>query len=196
MRALPPSVLSALLILPLLMACSGGASNKDPVAEAKFQNEKRIGNEAVTEKQERDAEFMVTAASRGLLDLELSQLAQRKATAPDVKYLAQMLVGAHGTIQTDLKAVADKKSIVLPTNLGKDQAQRVGELTALNGPAFDRKYLELLEDSHQRSLNDFDDMSDDAYDGDIRAFAAKYVPTFKTHREAAEKAFDQLPQQP
>lgn len=185
--------LAALLALPVLTACSGGESNKDPVAEAKFQNEKRIGDEAITEKQERDAEFMVMAASNSMLDVELSQLAQRKATSPDVKYAAQMVVGEHGPMQADLKAVAGRKNIVLPSSLGKEQAERVGELSALNGAAFDRKYLDLLEDGHKRSINDFDDMSDEAYDGDIRAFAAKYLPILKRHREAAEQAADKLP---
>ena len=179
--------------MPLLTACSGGESNKDPVAEAKFQNEKRIGDEAITEKQERDAEFMVTSASMGMLDVELGQIAQRKATSPDVKYVAQTIVGEHGPMQTDLQAIAGKKNIVLPNSLGKEQAGLVGELSALNGPAFDRKYLDLLEDGHKRSIDDFDDMSDDAYDGDIRAFAAKYLPILKRHREAAEQAADKLP---
>lgn len=185
--------LCALFILSWLAACSSGESNKDPVAEAKFQNEKRIGDEAITEKQERDAEFMVTAASNSMTNLEISQIAQRKATSPDVKYLAQMIVGEHSTMQADLKSLAQKKSIVLPTNLGESQAKTAGELTALNGAGFDRKYLDLLEEIHKNSINEFDDMSEDAYDGDIRAFAAKYLATLKSHREAAEQAADKLP---
>jgi putative membrane protein len=187
------SHLLVLSVLPLFTACSGGESNKDPVAQAKFENEKRIGNEDITKKQERDAEFMVTTASRGMLDLEMSQIAQRKATSPDVKYLAQSMVAGHSTMQTELKALADKKGIVLPASLGGDQAKQVGELTALNGSSFDRKYLDLLEETHKNSVDDFDDMSDDAYDGDIRAFAAKFLPALKTHREAIDKAAELLP---
>ncbi len=190
MRAYQVAALFALLLFTA--ACSGGESNKDPVAEARFQNEKRIGDEAITEKQERDAEFMVMAASGSMLDLELSAVAQRKATVPDVKYLAQMIAGEHGTMQADLKALAARKSIVLPANLGGNQAERVGELTALNGASFDRKYLDLIEENHKNSINEFDDMSDDAYDGDIRAFAAKYLPVLKKHREAAEQATEKL----
>lgn len=183
----------ALLVLFLLTACSGGESTKDPVAEAKFQNEKRIGNEDITKKQERDAEFMVTVANRGMFELEMSQIAKRKATAPDVRYVAETVVGEHGSMQAELKTLDEKKSIVLPASIGDDQAKQVGELTALNGTAFDRKYLELLEETHENSIDDFDNMSDDAYDGDIRAFAAKYLPTLKNHREAADKAADHLP---
>lgn len=186
------SVHFAAALLVTLGSCNT-ESSKDPVAEAKFQNEKRIGDANVTEKQERDAAFLVTAASRSMLDTEISQIAQRKASSPDVKYLAQMIVGQHGTMQTALKQLATQKSIVLPSGLGADQAKSVGELSALNGPAFDRRYVELLEDVHKASIDDFDDMSDDAYDGDIRAFAATYLPTLKTHRDAAEKLADQLP---
>lgn len=187
------SQLTALLVLPLFTACSGGESNKDPVAEAKFQNEKRIGGEDITAKQERDAEFMVTAANRGLFYMEISQIAKRKATSPDVKYVAEAVVSQHGPMQSELKTLAEKKSIVLPASLGGEQAKQVGELTALNATAFDRRYLELLEDYHKNSIDNFDDMSDEAYDGDIRAFAAKYLPALKSHQEAAEKATDLLP---
>lgn len=187
------SQFTALLVLPLFTACSGGESNKDPVAEAKFQNEKRIGSEDITAKQERDAEFMVTAANRGLFDVEISQIAKRKATSPDVKYVAEAVASQHGPMQAELKSLAEKKSIVLPASLGGNQAKLVGELTALNGTAFDRKYLELLEETHKKGVDEFDDMSEDAYDGDIRAFAAKYLPTLKSHREAADQAADKLP---
>lgn len=187
-----PTQLAAAALLLVVCACNT-ESNKDPVAEARFQNEKRIGDDNVTEKQERDALFMVTTASHFMLDQETSQLAQRKATSPEVRYLAQMIVGQHAPVQAALKQLAAQKSIVLPTGLGADQAKTIGELTALNGPAFDRKYVELLEKSHQASIDDFDDMSDDAYDGDIRTFAATHLPTLKSHQEAAEKAADQLP---
>ncbi len=191
MRFVLTQIVAAAVLL-LAGACNT-ESNKDPIAEAKFQNEKRIGDDNVTEKQERDALFMVTAASQFMLDQEMSQLAQRKATAPEVKYLAQMVAGQHAPMQAALKQLAGQKSIVLPTGLGADQAKTIGELTALNGPAFDRKYVELLEKSHKASIDDFDDMSDDAYDGDIRTFAATHLPTLKSHQEAAEKAADQLP---
>ncbi len=183
----------ALVLLPLVAACGAGGT-KDPVAEAKFQNEKRIGNEDVTRKQERDAEFLVIAATHLMQDVEMSQFAQRKATLPDVKYLAQLIIGEHAAMQKALQTLAAQKSIVLPASLGADQGKRLGELSALNGPAFDRKYTELLEDSHEASVKEFDDMSEDAYDGDIRAFAAKYLPALKTHREAADKLASQLPQ--
>jgi putative membrane protein len=180
--------------LTLLSAC-GSEPQKDPIAEAKFQNEKRIGDENVTEKQERDADFMVHAASQSMLEMEMSQIAQRKASSPDTKYLAQTIIGEHGAMQTALKQLAGRKSIVLPASLGEEQSKPLGELAALNGPAFDRKYVELLEDHHKVSIDEFDEMSEEAYDGDIRAFAANHLATLKNHREAADKLADKLDEQ-
>jgi putative membrane protein len=181
-----------LLLLPATLACSSGESNKDPVAEAKFQNEKRIGDEAITEKQKRDAEYVVNSANRNMFVRDISQLAQTKAVSADVKNLAQSLVAAHAGAQQSLQQLAGQKNIVLPTGLGGDWAKSLGQLAALNGAAFDQKYTDLLIDAHKQAVDETDDMNDDAYDGDIRQFASQQLPVLKQHLEAAEKLQDQL----
>lgn len=181
-----------LVLISLLSACSGADSKKDPVEVAKFKNETRISNEAITEKQEQDALFVVNSASRNLFIQEISQLAQRKATSGNVKYMAQNLLAQHAATQQALQTLAGQKSLALPTGLGGDQAKQVGELAALAGPAFDKKYAELLVKTHKQAVDDTDDMQDDAYDGDIRAFASRQLTPLKQHLEAAEQLEDQL----
>ncbi|KUG06112.1 DUF4142 domain-containing protein [Solirubrum puertoriconensis] len=179
-----------LCLLGSLLACNSG--NRDPVADAKFQNEQRIGNEDVTERQEQDAEFLVEAATNGLLEVELSKLAQSKATRAEVRNLAQQLLRGHSTINTSLRTLAGQKSIVLPESLGGDQQDTYTELAALTGAEFDRRYVEEVADAHNKAEDAFEDMADEAYDGDIRAFAAKYAPVFEEHRKQAEEVEDLL----
>ncbi|HEX8350888.1 MAG TPA: DUF4142 domain-containing protein, partial [Hymenobacter sp.] len=170
------TVFSAGLLL-VAVACSPDSSKRDPVADAKFQNEKRIGEADITKKQERDAEFMVNSASHGLLELELSKLAQQRATVPAVKNLATQLLQHHAEMNNTLKSLADRKSIVLPSSLGdEEQPQKLARLT---GTQFDKQYMDAIVDAHQEDIDSFDDMSDEAYDGDIRGFAAKYLPVLK-----------------
>ncbi|WP_324673378.1 DUF4142 domain-containing protein [Hymenobacter sp. GOD-10R] len=175
-----------------VVACSPDANQRDPVADAKFQNEKRIGEQDITKKQEHDAEFMVNSAGQGMLELELSKLAQQKATTPAVKTFAAQLVQQHADMSNSLKSVADKKSIVLPTGLGADQQEQVKKLSNLGGTAFDKQYMETIVDAHKDDVDSFDDMSDDAYDGDIRGFAAKYLPVLKEHLTSAQQVQDQV----
>ncbi|TGE05465.1 DUF4142 domain-containing protein [Hymenobacter fodinae] len=181
-----------LLLLPAFFACSSGESNKDPVAEAKFQNEKRISDEAITKKQSRDAEYVVNSANRNMFVRDISQLAQTKSTSPDVKNLAQSLVAAHAGSQQNLQTLAGQKSIVLPTGLGGDLAKSLGQLAGLNGNSFDQKYTDLLIDLHETAVDETDDMRDDAYDGDIRQYANQQLPVLKQHLEAAEQLQEKL----
>ncbi|TGE13487.1 DUF4142 domain-containing protein [Hymenobacter elongatus] len=190
-----PRILPLSLLL-LLGACSPDAGQKDPVAEAQFQNEKRIGNENVTEKQERDAEFMVNAASDGLLEVELGKLAQQKATTPAVKNFGQHMAEQHAEANSALKALAEQKGLVLPGGLGNEQQETYRELSGLTGSAFDKQYMAAMVADHKKDVDAFEDMSEDAYDGDIRGFAAKYAPVLKQHLEMAEQVNDQVEELP
>ncbi|PJJ48507.1 DUF4142 domain-containing protein [Hymenobacter chitinivorans] len=181
------------LAFPLLLAaCSPDASKKDPVAEAQFQNEKRIGDENVTEKQERDAEFMVDGASDGLLEVELGKLAQQKATTPAVKNFGQHMVEQHGEANSALKALAEQKGLTLPAGLGQEQQDTYAKLAALTGTQFDKQYMATMVDDHKKDVDEFEDMSEDAYDGDIRGFAAKYAPVLKQHLDMAKQVNEQV----
>ncbi|TGE26472.1 DUF4142 domain-containing protein [Hymenobacter metallicola] len=176
----------------LLGACSPDSGQKDPVAEAQFQNEKRIGDQNVTEKQERDAEFMVKAASNGMLEVELSKLAQQKATHPAIKNFAQQMITHHSEANAALRTLAEQKGLVLPQGLGRDQQETYRQLASLAGPQFEKQYITAMVDAHKQDVDEFEDMSEDAYDGDIRGLAAKYAPILDQHLEMARQAEDQV----
>jgi putative membrane protein len=175
-----------------LASCSPDAGQKDPVADAKFQNEKRIKEAAVTERQERDAEFMVDAAVSGMLELEMGKLAQQKAATPAVRTYAQALVQQNGIVATALRNLAQQKNLVLPGGLGEDQQKTYAELSALTGTQFDKQFIATVKQEHERTTDAFEDLSKDAYDGDIRGLAAKYLPTLEQQFKAVETVEDQL----
>jgi putative membrane protein len=187
-------IFSRVCALPLLWltACSSVDNRKDPVLEAAFQNERRIGEEAVTKRQIKDAEFVVHAASRKMLMLEISQLAQRKAASPDARYTAQGVAAQATTLLNQLQALAQQKKLVLPTGLGEAQAAQAGELTALNGPAFDQAYAKTLGSVLDTDEEATDDMTDEAYDVDVRTLSARQVATLKDLQSAAEALHDKL----
>ncbi|RSK31128.1 DUF4142 domain-containing protein [Hymenobacter metallilatus] len=180
------------IVLLALAACTEAASNKDPVQEAKFQNERRIGEEAVTKRQIRDAEFVVDAASRKMLLLEISQLAVRKATSADTRYTAQNVTAQTTGLLTTLKALAQQKNITLPTGLAETQATQAGELTGLTGAAFDQEYSKRLRSLLETEEDAADDMKDDAYDPDIRTLAAQQLTVLQDLGRAAGVLHDKL----
>jgi putative membrane protein len=126
--------------------------------------------------------FWTDAAQGGMAEVELGKLALQKSQNAEVKKFAQMMVTDHTAANNELKALATKKNIVLPTDIG-DHKSTVDDLSKLSGAEFDKEYVEAMVDDHQEDVEFFEDKSDNS-DADIKAFTTKTLPTLKKHLEA------------
>ena len=175
--------------LPLLGSCSGG-SNTDAVDSATAQNEKKIDTADITKKQEADAEFLVKSTSNALLEVELGKLAQARATSPAVRSYGTRLVPQRLGLLATLRALAAAKGLTVPAALGGDEQEAYHEASTQPGTQLDKHLMALLVKAQKQDEDNFDDMSDDAYDGDIRGFAAKFHGPVEEQLDAAKEAAD------
>ena len=181
--------------LPLMAACSPGGSS-DAVDAANSQNEHKIDTADVTAKQEADAKFLVKATGNALLEVELGKLAQARATAPAVRAYGARLVQNRLELLAVLRVLADTKKLAVPPALGEDEQAAYHEVSTQTGSQLDKHVMALIVKAQKQDEDVFDDMKDDAYDGDIRGFAAKYLSQVQellaSGKEAANTA-DDLP---
>ena len=178
------------LTLLMAAACSSGGGNADAVDTAMAQNEQKIDAADVTEKQEADASFLVKATSNALLEVELGKLAQARATAPEVRSYGTRLVQSRLELLGTLRALAGTKKLALPPALGDDEQAAYHEASTQTGSQLDKHVMALLVKAQKQDEDDFDDMSDDAYDGDIRGFAAKYHAPVQEQLDSAKDVAD------
>ena len=136
--------------------------------------------------------FMTEAAQGGMMEVELGKLAASKAQNPEVKAFGQRMVVDHGKAGEDLKALAAKKNIKLPTELSGGMKETVDRLSKLSGAEFDKEYVKLMVDDHDEDLEAFQAQADDAEDADVKAFAAKYAPVIKSHYETIKAINDKM----
>ena len=176
--------------LPLLASCSGNSSNADAVDAAMAQNEKKIDTADITKKQEADAEFLVKSTSNALLEVELGKLAQARATAPAVRSYGARLVPQRLELLGTLRALAAAKGLTVPAALGGDEQEAYHEASTQTAAQLDKHLMTLLVKTQKQDEDAFDDMSDDAYDGDIRGFAAKFHGPVEEQLNAAKEAAD------
>jgi putative membrane protein len=176
--------------LPLLGSCSGNGSNTDAVDAATAQNEKKIDTADITKKQEADADFLVKSTSNALLEVELGKLAQARATAPAVRSYGARLVPQRLALLASLRALAAAKGLTVPAALGGDEQEAYHEASSQPGTQLDKHLMALLVKAQKQDEDNFDDMSDDAYDGDIRGFAAKFHGPVEEQLDAAKEAAD------
>ncbi|WP_081867887.1 DUF4142 domain-containing protein [Hymenobacter sp. IS2118] len=176
--------------LPPLSGCSSGSSGNDAVDAANAENRDKISAADVTEKQEADANFLVKATSNALLAVELGKLAQARATTPTVRAYGTRLVQNRLELLGALRTLAAAKQLAIPSALGGDEQAAYHEVSITNGSQLDKKVMELIVKMQSQDEDAFDDMKDDAYDGDIRGFAAKYHTPVQEELAGAEEVAD------
>lgn len=191
---------SSVLVLALFLGygCSTDKSNTntDSVEVAEDSNEAKEDSAmtgTMEDKHEEGSEFLVKAASGGMMEVELGKLAQQKASNADVKAFGNQMVTEHGKANAELKALAAAKNISIPATPGEDHQKHITDLTALNGAEFDKKYMELMLEDHKEDIELFEDATkDNEADADVKAFAQKTLPTLKMHLDMAQKANDKV----
>ena len=187
--------LGLVVAVPFLAACSGGGGS-DAVDAANTQNETKISAADVTAKQEADAKFLVKATSNALLEIELGKLAQARASTPTVRTYGARLVQNRLALLNSLRTLAEAKSLAVPPALGEDEQAAYHEVSIATGTQLDKQLIKLIVKAQKQDEDAFDDMSDDAHDGDIRGFAAKYLRPVQEELAGAEEvadAVDDLP---
>ena len=70
-----------------------------------------------------------------------------------------------------------------PTAQQKPEKER---LSKLSGVAFDREYMKLMVEDHDKDVKAFQDEANGATDPDVKSFAAKTLPTLQTHQKMAK----------
>ena len=128
--------------------------------------------------------FLTEAASGGMAEVELGKMASTKAQNAEVKKFAQMMVTDHSKANDELKALAAKKNITLPTSPIAKHQSVIQELQSKSGAEFDKAYVEDMLEDHEKDVAEFEKQSQSNPDADVKAFAAKTLPTLKKHLES------------
>lgn len=194
MKKLCVAAYVCLISLGSFVACNDAESD-DAIESANESNEVKqdsAENTAPADTQagmvsEADSKFAVSAASGGMMEVQLGELAQQKATSQKVKDFGAMMVRDHTKANDELKALAIQKNITLPPAPGEDHMEHIKNLTEKSGKDFDKAYVDMMVDDHEKDVKKFEECSKDGKDADLKAFAAKTLPTLQQHLDAVKK---------
>lgn len=128
-----------------------------------------------------DKQFMAEAAQGGLAEVQLGQLASQRGTSTAVKQYGQRMVKDHTPVNNQLKQLATQKGVTLPTSLDSKNQEVKQRLSELSGATFDREYLNHMLQDHQKDVSAFQTEAQQGQDPDVKAFAAKTLPTLQQH---------------
>ena len=100
-------------------------------------------------------DFMTEAAQGGMAEVELGKLASTRGQSAEVKQFGQKMVTEHTRANEELKALAAKKNMTLPAAVSNDQKEDIDELSKLSGAEFDKEYVRMMVEDHQKDVNSF-----------------------------------------
>lgn len=170
------------------VSCKDEKKPEDPKEVAEDQNEIKFDE---NRDKEKDSEHLVDLASIDMKEVELSKLAQKSADA-DVKAFAKMMVDDHTKVSNELKSLAQRKNITLPTSLPEKGQEAFDDLNKKTGRDFDKKYAEMMVDGHEKAIDKLEKIAENGNDQEIRQWASNSLPTFRTHLEHAKVLKDKI----
>jgi putative membrane protein len=143
------------------------------------------GGKKMSDKSAADpATFVRKAALGGMTEVETSKLAATKAQDPQVRSFAQKMVTDHSAANEELKALAQKKGLMVPTSLDPEHQAIVQKLSSKSGAEFDSAYSKQMMKDHEKTVKLFKGASHSS-DTDIAAWAQKTLPTLEQHDQLA-----------
>lgn len=175
-----------LLIAASLFIISCGQSDAKKEEAQKNALADTVNTTDILQVNTADASFVNTAAQGGMMEIQLSQLAQRNGLNQQVKEFGEMMVKDHTKANAELKSLANGKKLGLPTTIGKEMQDRVDSLALQNSAGFDLKFMEVMVAAHKKDVADFEKATATLKDPDLKAFAVKTLPTLKMHLTHAE----------
>jgi putative membrane protein len=135
-----------------------------------------------------DRKFIQKTAEKGMFEVQAAQLAAGKASDPQVKSFASMLVDHHTAANNELVQIANDRRIELAPAPPRAMRRDIANLGKKTGAEFDREFVrEVGIKDHEKSIKDFEKASENAKDPQLKAWIDKTLPKLREHLAQAQK---------
>jgi putative membrane protein len=133
-------------------------------------------------------EFVNKAAGSNMFEIDSSKVALERAKSQEVKAFAQQMIDDHTKAGEELKQTVSKiGSGPVPETLDAEHKADLSALSNKSGADFDRAYSLAQRKAHDDAVTLFSGFADSGAQPDLKAFAAKTLPTLKDHLQQVQE---------
>lgn len=104
---------------------------------------------------DQDKDFLTKAAQGSVNEIKLSELAETKASTPQVKAFAHKMVVEHTALDGKMKPFAQAWKLTPATTVDSDHQAELDKLNGLSGTDFDKEYISAMDKDHHEALDLF-----------------------------------------
>jgi putative membrane protein len=192
-------------LLPVALAAAVAVGCNNP--QTKTDVAGTTGDETIVSAGDRD--FVEDMTVAGMAEVELGKLAKERGTSPEVKQFADMMVTDHTKAGSELKPIAQRYGIPMPSQLDEQHRDLQAKLAAMRGAEFDREYMKAMVQGHQDVIDRLqarteehkfgDDKgqvepepNDNSLEAALNLWAARVQPTAEHHLDEAKRIDEAL----
>jgi putative membrane protein len=183
----------AIHVLGLAAAIGMGAS---PLAVAQVGGASAPGTAtaAASALAASDRKWVEETAAAGTAEVAMGKLGQEKGQADPVRQFGARMVQDHSKANEELMKILGGMGVQLPAPLPKEQEHRKhhDQLAAQQGPAFDKAFMKHMVDDHAKTVASFENQAKNGKNAELKAYAAKQLPTLRDHLASARSIRDSL----
>lgn len=183
-------MLAVAMATTTIYSCNdGGDKAPDAVEAAKDTNDKKEDIQTIAVNED-DSKFLVFAADAGMTEIQAAELAKNHTVSDKTKAFADDMIKDHTAAANDVKALAVTKNVTLPAAISDDHQKALKDLGEKKPADFEKAYVEMMVDDHQKVVDKFKEASDKCKDPDVKALAAKLLPALQGHLDHAKMLKD------
>lgn len=173
--------LGYVLALTLVGGGVGYAQQHQDQPRDQSQRMEKTNTRAGVTDNSKDKDFVEKAAQGGMAEVKLSKLAMDRAQSMDVKHFARKMVEDHSKANTELKQIAEKKDLTVPTKLDDKHQDAYDKLAKMRGADFDKEYMKVMNDDHDDTIKLLKNEMENGQDPELKSFASKTLPVVQKH---------------
>ncbi|MGH9457347.1 MAG: DUF4142 domain-containing protein [Thermoanaerobaculia bacterium] len=131
--------------------------------------------------------FVDDAAAGGTFEVRLGRVAQRNGASADVREFGAMMVADHTAAGNTLRTLARELDLELATDLPEEREESLVRVNALTGATFDREYILVMVEDHQKAVDLFERATTAEIDPRLQEFARSTLPVLSRHLQRAQQ---------
>lgn len=176
----------------ILASCNNNTASDDTKKAANDSNAQKMDNNQMSDQMKNDAKFATDAASGGMMEVQMGQMALKMGMSQQVKDFGQQMVTDHTQGNNELKDWAAKKNVTLPAGPDNDMQKKMDDMSKKTGKDFDKSYIDAMVDDHKADIDKFQKEANNGNDADLKAWASNKLPMLQHHLQMAQAAQDAM----
>lgn len=130
---------------------------------------------------EAEKNFVKKALEANVAEMQMAQLALQKSTDGQIRHFAMQMQDDHGSLQDELKQIAEQLNIPVPQDPSKNEQKNLDKLKELSGDAFDQAYVKEMVKAHKEAEKAYTDEAKNTTSPQLKEMMGKDAQMIEGH---------------